>query len=112
MDHNGAEMIMIAVYIAIYLYCSVCLYVCAKKTNYDYPFLAFIPLLNLGPIFGVSKRSVLWLLACFIPILNIVAIAWIWMGIAEARGKNSMLGILCLIPLVNFIVMGYIAFVD
>ncbi len=48
--------------------------------------------------------------ACFIPLINIVLLLLIWMGVAEARGKPAWVGILMLVPGVNLIVVGYLAF--
>jgi len=95
-----------------YFYFSFALYVIADRTKTDGAILAFIPLLDLIPLIGSSRRSWLWLLALLVPLLNIFAFAWIWMGIAEARKKEPLLGILMLIPVVNVFVLGYLAFVD
>jgi hypothetical protein len=47
-----------------------------------------------------------------IPFVNVVIVILIWMGIAETLGKPSWWGVLMLIPLVGFIVPGYLAFLD
>jgi hypothetical protein len=38
--------------------------------------------------------------------------ALIWAAIAEARKKPSWLGILSIVPIVNLIVLGYLAWSD
>ena len=48
----------------------------------------------------------------FIPLVNIVIAVIVWMGIVEARGKPSWLGILMLIPVVNIIIPGFLAFTE
>ena len=41
--------------------------------------------------------------------INIVMIILVWMGVAEARNKPSWWGILIIVPIVNLIVPGYLA---
>jgi hypothetical protein len=36
----------------------------------------------------------------------------IWMAVAERRGKPSWVGLLMLVPFVNILVPGYLAFSD
>lgn len=106
-DHDS---IRIVASLIGYLYFSLALYSCARKTNSDGAILAFIPILFLAPLLNASKRSWLWILGLIF--IFPIAWAWIWMGIAEARGKSALLGILMLVPLVNLFVLGYIAFAD
>jgi hypothetical protein len=44
--------------------------------------------------------------------INIVMIILVWMGVAEARNKPSWWGILIIVPIVNLIVPGYLAWSD
>jgi hypothetical protein len=98
--------------IVLYLYIAFCLYLIATRTNSEGALLAFVPCLNLIPLINSSRRSLLWLLALFVPGLNLVAIAWIVMGICEARKKEPLLGLLAFIPGVNLLLWGYLAFSD
>jgi hypothetical protein len=39
-------------------------------------------------------------------------IVMIWMGVAEARHKPNWWGVMMIVPLVNFVVPGYLAWSD
>ena len=55
----------------------------------------------------------MWFLIVWcVPYLNIVFLAWIWYRIAENTNKPGWLGLLMVIPVVNLLVMYYLAFVD
>jgi hypothetical protein len=47
-----------------------------------------------------------------IPLVNIVIAIIVWIGVCEKRGKSGALGIAMIVPLVNLIVLGYLAFSD
>ena len=53
-----------------------------------------------------------WLFMFFIPGINIVFTILVWMEIAKAVGKPEWWGILIIVPFVNLIVPGYLAFSD
>lgn len=96
--------------ILLYIYAAVCLQKIAIKTNTEYSWLAWIPIANLYLMYLIAKPAIWWFILLFIPYANIVAMAFIWMGIAEARKKPKWLGLLMLLPVANLVVMGYLAF--
>jgi hypothetical protein len=61
----------------------------------------------------------LGLLTLLIPIINILGnfyaiglFVYLWYKIALARNKPGWIGILTIIPIANFVAMGYLAFSD
>jgi hypothetical protein len=46
----------------------------------------------------------------FIPLLNIIVIVYLWMCISENLGRNKWLGLLWLVPLINLVFIGFLAF--
>lgn len=98
------------IYILIYLYITLCIFMLARKTQEDNAWWAFVPVLNIILLLQIAEKPVWWVIGFFIPILNIFLSVLVWMGVAEVRGKPSWLGFLMLIPGVNLIVMGYLAF--
>jgi len=104
-DHLGCF-----IYILIYLYISLCIFILARRTEEDNAWWAFVPLLNLLLLLQIADKPVWWIFLFFVPILNILMAVLVWMGVAEVRGKPSWLGILMVIPGVNLILMGYLAF--
>ena len=96
--------------IIVYLWLAFCLQTIARKTDIPDDWLAWIPIANLYLLCKIAGRSGWWTLAFFVPLLNIViAIIW-WWSIAEKRNKPGWLGILMIIPVVNLIVPGILAF--
>ncbi len=98
--------------ILLYAYSAICLQRIAIKTQTENPWLAWIPIANLYLCYLIAKSAVWWFILLFIPCANIVASVVIWTRIAKARHKSKWLGVLMLLPLVNFCVMGYLAFSD
>ncbi|MFH1690988.1 MAG: DUF5684 domain-containing protein [Candidatus Omnitrophota bacterium] len=96
--------------VLFYVYSAVCLQKIAIKTQTENPWLAWIPIGNLYLCYLIAKPSIWWFILLFVPYVNIVAMVIIWTGIAQARHKPKWLGVLMLLPLVNFFIMGYLAF--
>jgi len=102
-----------------YIYLSLCVQFIAKKTNQEPAWLAWIPIANLFLMCKIAGLSYWWLLiifAGFIPIIGVLTslafTGFLWYRIALVRNKPGWLGILCFVPLVNLVVMGYLAFSD
>ncbi|MBD3244993.1 MAG: hypothetical protein GF335_03305 [Candidatus Moranbacteria bacterium] len=106
--------------IALYVYYAICLMKIAKRLNVNNAWMAWIPVANVVLQLQVAKMSP-WLalvfVGMFIPVVNFIAgIAMLvinvisWMKIAERLGKPNWWGVLTLVPIVNLIVPGYLAF--
>lgn len=105
--------------IAAYLYFGFALMTIAKKTNIQNGWLAFIPIGNYYLMTQVAKVpwwTLFGFFLAFIPLLGIFIFiglwTWLWWKISEARGKPGWLSLLMLIPLVNLIIVGIIAWKD
>ena len=104
------DTVSLIVGIAGYLYLSVCIYFMAKKTGEENAWFAFVPILDIILLLSIADMPLWWLLLCFIPFVNIVAAAMIWMAVSRAMGKPSWLGLLIFVPIVNLALFGYLAF--
>jgi len=63
-------------------------------TKAGYPgWLAIIPIVNLIVYALMSKRSLLWLILLLIPVVNIFALFYIHMGVAERFGQSILFAI-------------------
>lgn len=115
-----------------YVYVGICLQTIAKKTNTANGWLAWIPIGNLVLMINIAKRPLWWLVFFLVPaagplftlfmgklwfvilipllIVEIVVTVILWRAIAKARNKPEWWGILIIVPLVNLIVPGYLAF--
>lgn len=120
----------------MYVFSAVMLYFIANKTGTALPWLAFIPIANLYLMMKIAGKPIWWFALFFAPVLIIpvallgmidptggiivailtVAIALVpaaaWLlislGIASARGKSTVWGILLFVPCTNLIALGYL----
>jgi hypothetical protein len=122
-----------ALSIFINLYLALCLYLIARKTEVSYAWMAFVPILNIFPLFGaagyrwhlvllIMLAVILSLLpSFFLPQLALIitfvmAIALfiffinLWMKICENLGTSKWLGLLIIIPFINIFLPSYLAF--
>jgi len=102
--HNIGPMLI------LYAYFAICIFVLARKTQTPYDWLAFIPIANLVLLFWIGEKPWWWIFLMLIPLVNLIFIVLTWMAIARRRGKAGWLGILILVPVVNLVVPGYLAF--
>ena len=94
----------------IYLYGALTLMLIAKKTNTSNSWMAWVPFLNLYLAVKIAGKSLIWFIMFFLPFLNVVASVVIWAAISEKRGKPAWWGLLTLVPVANFVIMGILAF--
>jgi len=115
----GILIAIVIIGLVLYIYSCLCLQLIAQKTGTEPAWLAWIPIANIFlmcKVAGLSYWWILTLLAGIIPFLGSLIIlgfsGYLWFKIAEARNKEGWIGVLCVLPLVNLAVMGYLAFTD
>lgn len=108
--------IVAIVSLAIYVYTSLALMTIAKKTKTKNGWLAWIPIANFYLLTQIARVNPWWtliLLAFFIPMIGslVVMVAGIWMfwRIAELRKFPGWVSLLLILPLVNLVVLGILA---
>jgi len=106
----GATFLFIA--LAIYAFSAICFMKIAEKTNTENGWCAWIPILNILLMLAIARKPMWWILLMLIPLVNIVIIIMVFVAICQVRGKSGVLAIGLLIPIVNLIVLGYLAFGD
>ncbi|MBX3110636.1 MAG: hypothetical protein KF857_01390 [Fimbriimonadaceae bacterium] len=99
-----------------YLFIAVCMSVIASKLKAENAWLAWVPLVNVFYMTHVAKRPWWWPVLAIVPCVNLV---WLFVlfpmtlaSLAEERGKSGLLGCLLYVPVVNWLVLGYLAFSD
>ncbi|MDD5269815.1 MAG: DUF5684 domain-containing protein [Candidatus Omnitrophica bacterium] len=102
--------IILAVALGVYVFSCLCLQLIARKTGTEPAWLAWIPVANMFLACKIGGLSYLWLLALLVPFVNMLVSIYIWYRISEARGKPGLLSLLLLVPVANFVFMGYLAF--
>lgn len=111
MDSNGLQdLIATIIYLAIYAYFALCLYMMANKVKVKNSWLAWIPILNFFTFVDIAKKSYWYVLLLFIPLVNIVAIVYLWMMVAKRLHKPEWVGLLMLVPGINLVLPAYLAF--
>ena len=62
---------------------------------------SIIPIYNVVVLLQIAGKPIWWIVLLFIPIVNIVIAAMIWIGVAKAFGKGTgfALGLLFLSPI-------------
>ena len=95
---------------AIYLYFTFSMFKVAQKLNTPNAFFAFIPILNIWLLCEMAGKSPVWILGLLVPFVNIIVAAILWMEVAKNVNKSPVLGFLMILPLINFIAIGVLAF--
>ena len=105
--------------IAFYVYMAVVLMTIAKKTKTPNEWLAWIPIANIYLMTQIAKVPgwvTLSVLLSAIPVIGGIIFGvvylWLWWKIAEARKMPGWYALLMIIPIVNLIIMGIIAWKD
>lgn len=108
--------VFVILMLAVYVYSSLALMTIAKKTKTKNPWLAWIPVGNVYLTTQIAKISGFWTFAIllgFVPFIGTLILTglavWWWWLIAERRKFPGWFGILMLVPVVNFVAMGVIA---
>ncbi|MBI4466381.1 MAG: signal peptidase I [Acidobacteria bacterium] len=101
-------LIFLLVFAAIYAFFAICLMKIAQKTNTDNAWWAWIPILQIILLLNVAHKPVWWIILLFVPLVNIVISILVFIGVAEARGKGAIWGIIAaFIPIIG---LPYLAF--
>jgi len=101
--------ILLPVWLAIYIYTALAYSTIAKKLKVENSWFAWVPILNVVLMFQIAGMSGWFILLTLIPIVNIVVIVIAAMNTCEKRGLEKLLGLLMLVPIANFILLGMLA---
>ena len=93
-----------------YLFFSYCCLLICRKTHSAAGALIWVPVLQLVPLLRAADMPQGWLLAFFVPVLNVFAqIVW-YFKIVKARGKSLWVALLLLLPPTSPFAFLYLAF--
>jgi hypothetical protein len=102
--------------LAIYIYSAFALMTIANRRGTPNGWLAFIPIANVYLVTQIGKQSGWWtlgLLAAIIPVLGGLAVLalmiFLYWKLAEACKRPGWWGILLVVPIVNLIMIGILA---
>lgn len=106
----GFMTVFLFIAVGLYIFFSLCMYLIAKKLNVAEAWAAWIPILQVWPFLSSAGKPCWWVIFLLIPFVNAIVGVYLWMCIAENLGRNKWLGLLMLLPIVNFVLMGVLAF--
>jgi hypothetical protein len=109
-----AGLIWVAVVLGVifYAYAAICMMKIAEKTNTPNAWWAWVPILQIVLLIQVAGKPIWWIILCFLPLVNLIILILIMIGVCEARKKSPALVIGLILPVVNLVVLGYLAFSD
>jgi hypothetical protein len=127
----GLGVVLLVVPLLLYVFFALMFFLIAKKTNTAMPWLAFIPIANIVLMLNIAGKPIWWIAAFFLPaigsalgfvdptigfyaslaatLVTMVAVLLIDLGIANARGKSVVWGILLFLPCTWPIALAYLA---
>lgn len=123
MISQGSALVILLVSLLVsYVYFAFALQAIARKTGTSRSWMAWVPLANVYLMVKIAKAPwwsfLAFILLAAIPyyyigtVVGVLLTAWWGWKIAEARGKQGWFGLLLAIPIVNFIVVGVLAWSD
>ncbi len=96
--------------LVLHLFFGAMLFLIARKTGTPMPWLAFIPILQLLTMVQIAGKAWWWfLLILIVPLINIILYLIVCIGIARARNKSALWGILLFIPCTAPLALLYLA---
>jgi hypothetical protein len=93
-----------------WIYPSLCIWLIAQKTKAEFRWMAWIPILNLYLVCRIGGQSGWWVLLCLIPYVGGIVAMLLLLQLPKALGITNATRFLVVVPLVNFIYLGYLAF--
>lgn len=122
---GGMLVFILLLLIAFYIYGAMAWMTIAKKLNYKYPWLAWIPIANFAMILQLGNYHWAFVLLLFVPIVNLAFVVLMIVAtwrVYEKRGYPgalSLVGLASIIPFIGFIagiaqlvILGLVAWKD
>ena len=108
--------VMIAAVLFFYIFTALVIMSLSKKTNTDKEWLAWIPIANVYQLTRIGGLEWWWTLLVFASVIPVIggivaigAMIYIWWRVAEKINKPGWWSLLLLIPIVNLVIMGIMA---
>ena len=107
---KGLLLSFCAMLLAIHLFTCYCCKLVVEKAGAEPGIWIWLPLLQLVPMVRAAGMPLLWVLAFFVPVLNVLA-AVVWcLKISEVRGKSVWFALLLMLPVTGPFAFLYLAF--
>jgi hypothetical protein len=106
----GLGFFLVVLAIVPYVYVCLCLFLIAKKLFVPSPWIAWVPIAQVWTIVTSAGKPWWWMLFLLVPIVNFFVGIYFWVCITENLGRNKWLGLLMLLPVINVVFLGILAF--
>lgn len=104
-----ASVVQLGLFFGSWIVFSVSGHVMGRKLGHESPWLAWVPLVNLGYFMSLARRSVPSSALLFIPIVGSFVYAVMFGDIAERLALPRWLGWSMVLPVVNVLAAAYMA---
>ena len=101
---------VLGVGLLFHLFGSYCWMLICRKTGNPGGILVWVPGLQIFPVLRAAGMSAWWVLAYFVPLLNLIAYILLCFKLANARGKSAWVGLFLLLPITSLFAFLYLAF--
>ncbi len=110
MELETFGMLNIVLLIVMYAYAAFCLQKIATRLGVSHAWLAWIPVANVFIVLEAARKPLWWFILILIPLVNLVITIMAWAAVAKNLGRTGWHGLFIMIPLVNFVTLGMMAF--
>ncbi len=106
--NNFDEYLLVLV---LFVYAGASIQELAKDAKTENVWLSWVPIIQFFYCISIVKKPGFWYLLYLVPGVNLVFLALTWMELAKFRNVNKWAGLLILVPGVQILLPGYLAFV-
>jgi len=96
----------------VYFYLMLCFFLIARQLAVPHAWLSWIPIVQVWAFVGSAKHPWWYGFLFLVPLLNIFIYVYLSMEMVENLNRNRLLGLLMLIPGVNLVYLGVLAFTE
>jgi hypothetical protein len=107
---GGLLLLLAAVALGGYLFSCYCFKRICEKAGEAPGAMVWIPIVQCLPLLKAAQLPAWMLILLLIPLVNIVLMVIVWARICAVLGRNPFLAAVLLVPVVNFLLIPYLAF--
>lgn len=96
--------------VAVWIGLQTPLFILARRLRALYPWQVFVPFLCVFPILRMARLSTWWFLACIVPYLGFIALAYTWSRVLDRLNRSRLWALVLWIPVINSVPLAVFAF--
>ena len=102
--------ILFILVVGCWIYPAICFQRIAQKSNTEPSWLVWVPIASLYLLCKLARTSGWWMLLCIISYIGAIFTLILLSRVPKCLGVNDGSRFLIIVPVVNFIYLGYLAF--